>query len=437
MLAYDIITKKRDGHKLTKDEIDFMVIDYTKGSIPDYQMSAFLMAVFLKGMDDVETADLTMSMVNSGDIMDLSPISGKKVDKHSTGGVGDTTTLILAPLVAAAGVPMAKLSGRGLGHTGGTLDKLESIPGMRVDLSKEEFINQVKKINIAVSGQTGDLAPADKKMYALRDVTATVESIPLIASSIMSKKIAAGTDAILLDVKVGQGAFMKSFEDAKRLAQIMVNVGKQVNKDVRAIITDMNIPLASYIGNGLEVQEAVEILKGKHKGSPLMEISVTLAAHLLILAGIEKDFEKSRIRILEILESGKGYEKFKEMVKHQGGDVSYIEDEKKLSQASIRYEVKSTLSGIISEMNALKVGRAAMFLGAGRQKKEDIIDYQAGLIIHKRPGDKVLGGETLATLYANKNELIKLAEEEYISSVTIIDNTEKIQVKPLILETVV
>ncbi|MCD6310428.1 MAG: pyrimidine-nucleoside phosphorylase [Candidatus Eremiobacteraeota bacterium] len=432
MLVYDIIRKKRDGETLTKEEIEFVVMGFVNGEIPDYQVAAFLMAIFFRGMTPQEITDLTMVMVDSGDRIDLSAIPGIKVDKHSTGGVGDTTTLVLAPLVAAAGVPVAKISGRGLGHTGGTLDKLESIPGLSTSLLMEDFIKQVREIGIAIIGQTQDLVPADKKFYALRDVTATIDSIPLIASSIMSKKIAAGSDAILLDVKVGSGAFMKDLESARGLGNAMVEIGKLAGRKVGAVISNMDQPLGSYIGNSLEVLEAIEILKGKHKDSPLYEVSMFLTAHLLVMGGVVESYEEGREKAEITLLSGKGAKKFKEMISAQGGDPEVVEDTARLPWAPVVRGVNSTDQGYITKMEAETIGKTAALLGAGRKTKEDKIDPAVGLIIRKRVGDMVYKGEELVQVHANSEEDARRAEEMYISALTISD--EKPEKKDVILD---
>lgn len=434
MLPYDIILKKRNGNTLSSEEIKFFIDGYVNGTIPDYQAAALLMAIYFKGMTDRETADLTMMMVNSGETVDLTAIDGVKVDKHSTGGVGDTTTLILAPLVAAAGIPMAKMSGRGLGHTGGTLDKLESIPGVTISLTQEEFINQVKEIGISVIGQTGNLVPADKKMYALRDVTGTVDSIPLIAASIMSKKIAAGTDAILLDVKVGSGAFIPDIEGARKMATLMVNIGSLVNRKVRAIITNMDEPLGSHIGNALEVKEAIEILRGEHKGSPLYDVSLTLASHLVYLGGVAANEAEGRVLVEKLLNEGKGLEKLAQLIQAQGGNPRVTEDISLLPQASQEVEILSRKNGFVSSFDTQKVGMSALLLGAGRTKKEDPVDPAVGIIIKKRIGDEVERGEPLATIYGNDDEKIHAAGEKFLESITISD--EKSLTQPLILDTI-
>jgi pyrimidine-nucleoside phosphorylase len=408
MRPYDIIYKKREGEVLSTEEIEFLIEGFTQGEIPDYQMSAWAMAVFFQGMNSKETADLTMAMVASGERLDLSSISGVKVDKHSTGGVGDTTTLVLGPLVAAAGVPVAKLSGRGLGHTGGTIDKLESIPGFRTDLSMEGFVRNVNKIGLAVAGQTRKLTPADKKLYALRDVTATVESIPLIASSIMSKKIAGGADGIVLDVKTGDGAFMNQIENSRKLAQAMVAIGKEIGKETIAVISDMNQPLGRAIGNALEVKEAIQTLQGK--GSPeLLELCLTIGSNMLMIAGKVKDFEEGYGLLKEQLNSGKALQKFKEFVGAQGGNQFVVEDLSILPQAEIQVEVQAGTDGYISNIKTRELGLVAMAIGAGRATKKDIIDPAVGVVINKRRGDKVLKGDTLAVLHLNKTTYQKEA----------------------------
>ena len=419
MLAYDVILKKRNGNPLTEEELNFMVGGYVRGEIPDYQVAAFLMAVYFQGMTDRETSDLTMLMAHSGDMVDLSPIPGIKVDKHSTGGVGDTTTLVLAPLVAAAGLPVAKMSGRGLGHTGGTLDKLESIPGMTVSLTREEFLSQVNDIGVAVIGQTSDLVPADRKMYALRDITATIDSIPLIAASIMSKKIASGSDAILLDVKVGNGAFMKNLEDARRLARVMVNIGGLVNRNTAALITDMSQPLGTHIGNALEVKEAVEILKGEHKGSALYEVSLSLGAYLLYMGGAAATPEEGRAKVEVLLESGKGAEKLEKLISAQKGDPRVVSDLTLLPQAGHQLEILARRSGFVTGFNTEGIGHCALLLGAGRRKKSDPVDPSVGLVLKKRVGDRVERNEPLATIYANDPSRAREASDYFTRSVTI------------------
>ncbi|WP_212975347.1 pyrimidine-nucleoside phosphorylase [Bacillus sp. J14TS2] len=401
MRMVDILAKKRDGKALSSDEIRFVIDGYTTGSIPDYQMSAFLMAVYFQGMTAEETATLTMAMVDSGDTIDLSDIRGVKVDKHSTGGVGDTTTLILAPLVAALGVPVAKMSGRGLGHTGGTIDKLESIPGFHVEISEQRFMELVNRNKIAVVGQSGNLTPADKKIYSLRDVTATVNSIPLIASSIMSKKIAAGADAIVLDVKVGSGAFMKSLADAEALAETMVEIGNQVGRKTSAVISDMNQPLGFAIGNTLEMKEAIETLQGNGPAD-LQELCLILASKMILLAGEAETEAEARESLLEVIENGKALSVFKQFLKDQGGDPTVVDDFQKLPEAKYQIPVKIKESGFVSEIIAEEIGVAAMMLGAGRETKESKIDLSVGVVLHKKIGDAVTKDEVIATIHSNK-----------------------------------
>lgn len=412
MRMVDLIEKKRDGSGLDAAEIKFMIDGYTSGKIPDYQMSAMLMTIFYEDMNDQEITDLTLTMAHSGDMVDLSAIAGIKVDKHSTGGVGDTTTLVLAPLVASLGVPVAKMSGRGLGHTGGTIDKLESIPGFQVEIDSQEFIKLVNETKVAVTGQSGDLAPADKKLYALRDVTATVDSIPLIASSIMSKKIAAGADAIVLDVTVGEGAFMKNIEDARRLAHTMVRIGNLAGRKTMAIISDMNQPLGDAIGNSLEIVEAINTLKG-HGPADLLEMTYALGSQMVVLAEKAATLAEARTMLEDAIASGKAFEKFKEMVKNQGGDVSYIEHPEKLLTAKYTFELPAKETGIVHEIVADEVGIAAMLLGAGRRTKEDPIDYSVGLVLHKKVGDPVQAGESLLTIYANTENITEVKEKLY------------------------
>ncbi|MBE7146320.1 pyrimidine-nucleoside phosphorylase [Bacillus mycoides] len=404
MRMVDLIAKKRDGHALTTEEINFIVEGYTNGSIPDYQMSSLAMAIFFQDMNDQERADLTMAMVNSGDTIDLSAIEGVKVDKHSTGGVGDTTTLVLGPLVAALGVPVAKMSGRGLGHTGGTIDKLEAVPGFHVEIENDEFMRLVNENKIAVIGQSGNLTPADKKLYALRDVTATVNSIPLIASSIMSKKIAAGADAIVLDVKTGAGAFMKTDEDAKRLAEAMVRIGNNVGRNTMAVISDMSQPLGEAIGNALEVQEAIDTLQGKGP-KDLEELCLTLGSQMVYLAGQASSLEDAREKLIEVMNNGKALESFKTFLSAQGGDASVVDDPSKLPQAQFKIEVEAKEDGYVSEIVADEIGTAAMLLGAGRATKESEIDLAVGLMLRKKVGDSVKKGDSLVTIYANRDNV--------------------------------
>lgn len=428
MRMYDVIAKKRDGNELSTEEIYDFVAGYVKGDIPDYQASALLMAIYFNGMNDREILDLTMSMANSGDMVDLSPIEGIKVDKHSTGGVGDKTTLIVAPIVAANGVKVAKMSGRGLGHTGGTVDKLESIPGFRTDLNEEEFFDVVRQTGISVIGQSGNLTPADKKMYALRDVTATVESIPLIASSIMSKKIAAGSDCILLDVKTGSGAFMKTVDKSIALAEEMVRLGENAGRRTCALITDMDVPLGNNIGNSLEVIEAVNTLKGNGPEDLTHEI-LYLAANMMELAGLgneEECLEKAR----KVIEDGSALKCLIEMVRAQGGDASVIEDTDNFVKAKYSYEVKAPRGGYIANMNTEGCGIASVMLGAGRETLDSPIDMAAGIIINKKTGDEVKEGDLLATLLADDEALFEAAAAKYLSSVEISD--EKVVRNPLL-----
>lgn len=408
MRMYDIIEQKRNGGVLTDDQIDFFVNGYVAGSIPDYQASALLMAIFYEGMNARETARLTMDMARSGDMVDLSAIRGVKVDKHSTGGVGDKTTLVIAPLVASLGVPVAKMSGRGLGHTGGTLDKLESIPGLSVDVHMERFFRIVNEVGCAVIGQTGNLVPADKKLYALRDVTATVDSLPLIASSIMSKKIASGADAILLDVKCGSGAFMKTSEDAVALAQCMVDLGEEVGRTTVALITDMGRPLGRAIGNSLEVMEACDVLKGT-ASEDLTETCVELAANMLFLAGVGS-LEKCRETARTQISNGQGFQKLHEMVAAQGGDARVLDDYALFAQSACSREVRSVDGGWVFAMDTERCGIASVALGAGRATKEDAIDPAAGIVLAAKTGARIASGDLMATLYANSEERLDEAE---------------------------
>ncbi|EEL99937.1 Pyrimidine-nucleoside phosphorylase [Bacillus mycoides DSM 2048] len=400
----DIIAKKRDGKELMTEEIKFFINGYTDGSIPDYQASALAMAIFFKDMTDRERADLTMAMVESGETIDLSAIEGIKVDKHSTGGVGDTTTLVLGPLVAALDVPVAKMSGRGLGHTGGTIDKLEAVEGFHVEITKEQFIDIVNRDKVAVIGQTGNLTPADKKIYALRDVTGTVNSIPLIASSIMSKKIAAGADAIVLDVKTGAGAFMKTEEDAKELAHAMVRIGNNVGRQTMAVISDMSQPLGFAIGNALEVKEAIDTLKGEGP-EDLTELVLVLGSQMVVLAKKANTLEEAREMLIEVMKNGKATEKFKEFLSNQGGDSSIVDNPEKMPQAKYVIDVPAKTSGVISNIVADEIGIAAMLLGAGRATKEDEIDLAVGLMLRKKVGDAVKEGEPFVTIYANRENV--------------------------------
>ncbi len=411
MRMVDIIRKKREGCSLTDEELTFFVKGYTDGSIPDYQASALLMAICLNGMDDRETAFLTMEMAASGDSLDLSAIKGQKVDKHSTGGVGDKTTLIVAPIVAACGVPVAKMSGRGLGHTGGTIDKLESIPGYRVNLSESEFIRQVNRISIGLIGSSKNLAPADKRIYALRDATSTVESIPLIASSIMSKKLCSGCDCILLDVKVGSGAFMKTLPEAQKLAKTMVSIGKHAGKKTVALLTDMEAPLGLAVGNSLELWEAIELLKGG--GDPtLTSLCLELSAWMLFLAD-EGPLDRCRETAQNVLDSGAALQKFRQLVEAQGGDLQSIDNLSLLPCALYRREIKAESDGYLVRMDAKRCGIASSILGAGRERKEDDIDYGAGIRLERKIGDQVQTGDVIAVLHSNTPEKFGDAEEVF------------------------
>ncbi|EAD5840889.1 TPA: pyrimidine-nucleoside phosphorylase [Listeria innocua] len=412
MRMVDIISKKRDGKALSTEEIQFFIDGYTNGEIPDYQASALAMAIFFQDMNDQERADLTMAMVGSGDTIDLSAIEGIKVDKHSTGGVGDTTTLVLAPLVAAVGVPVAKMSGRGLGHTGGTIDKLESIEGFHIELDKKDFINLVNRDKVAVIGQSGNLTPADKKMYALRDVTGTVNSIPLIASSIMSKKIAAGADAIVLDVKTGAGAFMKTDEDAENLAHAMVRIGNNVGRNTMAVISDMSQPLGEAIGNALEVKEAIDTLKGQGP-EDLTELVLVLGSQMVVLAKQAETLDEARAKLIEVIENGAALEKFKTFLSNQGGDASIVDHPEKLPQAKYQIEVPAKISGFVSQIVADEIGIAAMILGAGRATKEDEINLAVGLILRKKVGDQVKEGDSLVTIFADQEDVENVKAKIY------------------------
>ena len=405
-----IISDKRDGKTLTKEQIHFFIKEYINKKIEDYQASSLLMAITINGMNSEETANLTEEMRVSGDVWDLSDIPGLKVDKHSTGGVGDKVSLILGPMIASCGAKLAKMSGRGLGHTGGTLDKMESIPGMKVNLTKEEFKKQVKEIGIAIIGQDEHIDPADKKLYALRDVTGTVQSIPLIASSIMSKKLASGADCILLDVKCGKGAFMKTYEDAKRLATEMVNIGKNLKKDVKAEITDMNQPLGKAVGNNLEIKEVIETLKGNGP-KDLVEICLSSGAILLQQAKIFTDRDEARKALEENIKNGKAFEKFKEFVKAQGGDVEYIDHPEKFPVSKNLIEIKSEHEGYIKTIDALTIGLGSCHLGGGRMKLTDVIDMSAGIYLNKKVGDFVKKGELLCTLHTNKDNVDPIIEQ--------------------------
>ncbi len=420
MLMTDVIVKKRDGGKLSADEIKFVVDGYTRGDIPDYQMSALLMAILLRGMDREETLELTMAMRDSGETLDLSAIKGVKADKHSTGGVGDKTSLILCPMVAAQGVKIAKMSGRGLGHTGGTIDKLESFPGFNTGISEEEFISNVNDFGIAIAGQTADLDPADKKMYALRDVTGTVPSIPLIVSSIMSKKLASGADVIVLDVKSGSGSFMKTAEDAQELAENLTAVGRLAGKKTVAVITDMDEPLGSAVGNALEVKEAIEVLRGEEKGE-LLELSLTLGACMLTEAGIADNDADARKMLEKGIEDGSALNKLAELVEGQGGDKRAVYDTSLLPAAPVQYEAVCSRSGYVKHISADEVGLVSMHLGGGRATKESVIDLSVGIVLKKKVGDEVRAGESLATVHARSIEAAERAAEMLNSCYTLTD----------------
>ena len=425
MLMTDIIVKKRDGFKLSADEIKFVVDGYTKGEIPDYQMSALLMAILIRGMDREETLELTMAMMNSGETLDLSGIKGVKADKHSTGGVGDKTSLILCPMVAAQGVKIAKMSGRGLGHTGGTIDKLESFPGFNTGISEETFMANVNDFGIAIAGQTADLDPADKKMYALRDVTGTVPSIPLIVSSIMSKKLAAGADVIVLDVKSGSGSFMKTEENARELAENLTAVGKMAGKKTVAVITDMDEPLGNAIGNALEVKEAIEVLRGEKKGE-LLELCLTLGACILTEAGIAENDDAARQMLIRGIEDGSAINKLAQLVEGQGGDKNAVFNTGLLPSAPVRYEAICKQTGYVQHISAADVGLVSMHLGGGRVTKESEIDLSVGLILNKKVGDRIEAGESLGTIHATSMEKAEQAAELLRGCYTIVpDPVEK------------
>ena len=420
MRMYDLILKKRNGGELSTEEINYFVENYTKGEIPDYQVSALLMAIYFQKMNKRETSDLTMAMVHSGDMLDLSEIKGVKVDKHSTGGVGDTTTLVLTPMVAALGIPVAKMSGRGLGHTGGTIDKLESFKGFSVEMPTEKFINNVNTIKIAVGGQTGDLAPADKKLYALRDVTATVDNVSLIASSIMSKKIASGADAIVLDVKVGDGAFMKNTESAKELATEMVSIGKHIGRNTIAVISDMDQPLGFAIGNVLEVEEAINTLKGNGP-EDLLNLSLALGSRMVMLAGKADTAEEAEAMLKETITSGVAIEKLKEFVKAQGGDIECIDNTDLFPKAKYVVPVIADNSGVVKKIHAENLGIVAMELGAGRATKESEIDLAVGIVLNKKRGDKVEKGDTIAYIHSNNEGFIEKAKIDILKNYEIVE----------------
>ena len=424
MRMYDIILKKRANLPLSDKEIRFVIDGYVNGEIPDYQVSALLMTIVFNGMNARELGTLTLAMAQSGNMVDLSNIDGITVDKHSTGGVGDKTTLIIAPLVAACGGKVAKMSGRGLGHTGGTIDKMESIPNLKVSLEKDAFINQVNKIGLAVIGQSEGLAPADKKLYALRDVTGTVDSIPLIASSVMSKKLASGAQAILLDVKVGSGAFMKNIEDARELAKAMVDIGKGNGRSIKAILTDMDRPLGHAIGNALEIREVIDTLKG-HGPEDLTHECIIMAAHMLVLSHI-CDYETALSRVQEALDSGAALERLRMMIDAQGGDSRVIDDESLLAIGKFTYDVTAPQDGYITYMNTEQCGIASVMLGAGRTVKDGPIDYSAGIVMHKKTGDAVRMGERIATLYASDESLFTNAAQTYLAAITIGNTAPKV-----------
>ena len=424
MRMYDIILKKRADLPLSDKEIRFVIDGYVKGEIPDYQVSALLMTIVFNGMNARELGTLTLAMAQSGNMVDLSNIDGITVDKHSTGGVGDKTTLIIAPLVAACGGKVAKMSGRGLGHIGGTIDKMESIPNLKVSLEQDAFINQVNKIGLAVIGQSEGLAPADKKLYALRDVTGTVDSIPLIASSVMSKKLASGAQAILLDVKVGSGAFMKNIEDASELAKAMVDIGKENGRSVKAILTDMDRPLGHAIGNALEIREVIDTLKG-HGPEDLTHECIIMAAHMLVLSHM-CDYETALNRVQQALDSGAALERLRLMIEAQGGDSRVIDDDRVLTIGKFTYDVTSPQDGYITHMNTEQCGIASVMLGAGRTIKDGPIDYSAGIVMHKKTGDSVTVGESIATLYASDESLFTNAAQTYLEAITIGNTAPKV-----------
>lgn len=442
MNTYDLIMKKRNGGVLDKDEIAYLVEGFTSGEIPDYQMSAFLMAVYFQGMNGDETTNLTMAMADSGDRLDLSAIKGKKVDKHSTGGVGDKTSLIVGPILASLGVPVAKMSGRGLGHTGGTIDKLEGIPGFQTSISEEAFIKQVNEVGLAIVGQTANLAPADKKIYALRDVTATVDNISLIAASIMSKKLAAGADGIVLDVKTGSGAFMKTLEDSKKLAEAMCEIGHLAGRDTVAVITDMNEPLGNCVGNSLEVIEAVECLRGNGEAR-LMEVCTELAATMLVVSGKADSIKDAKPLVIETIESGRAFDKMKEFVKAQGGDVSYLDDiskfpktiyervitggdllsaSKAAADKDLLNETKVLKRGYLAACDNQEIGMTSLLLGGGRRTKDEVIDLSVGIRLYKHLGDSIERDEPVATLYANDERKLNEAAERFVKAYKISEN---------------
>jgi pyrimidine-nucleoside phosphorylase len=431
MRMYDLIIKKRNGEELTTEEINYFIKNYTNGNIPDYQASALLMAIYFQKMTMRETIDLTMAMVHSGDTLDLSGIEGIKVDKHSTGGVGDTTSLVLTPMVAALGIPVAKMSGRGLGHTGGTIDKLESFEGFSVEMTEEQFINNVNTKKIAIMGQTSDLAPADKKLYALRDVTGTVDNISLISSSIMSKKIAAGADCIVLDVKVGDGAFMKSYEEARNLAKTMVDIGNNVGRKTVAVISDMDQPLGLAVGNALEVKEALDTLVGKGP-QDLLELCLTLGSNMVVLANKAETAEEAREMLLSVIKDGSGVAKLKEFIAAQGGNTAQIDNPELLPKAKYIVEVKSDREGYVNKINSQNIGLIAMELGAGRATKESEIDLAVGIVLNKKRKDKVHIGDIIAYIHSNNEDKIEKAKKDILENYVI--SSEDISEIPLIYD---
>ncbi len=424
MLMVDLIKKKRDGYPLSREEINDMVEGYTKGRIPDYQIAAMMMAIFFQGMNDEETVQLTMAMMNSGDVLDLSGIQGVKVDKHSTGGVGDKTSLVLTPMVASLGVPVAKMSGRGLGHTGGTIDKLESFHGFHTSITEEQFLNNVNTIKIAIMGQTADLAPADKLLYSLRDVTATVDNMSLIASSIMSKKLAAGADAIVLDVKCGSGAFMKTEADAFALAEKMTAIGNMVGRKTVAVVSDMDQPLGFAVGNALEVKEAIDTLKGNGP-EDLLALCLELGSQMLLCAGVAKEEEEAKMLLKDTITDGRALKKFAEFIEAQGGRAEEVYHTEMLPQASMAYELLSEQTGYIGKIFSEDVGTASLLLGGGRRSKEDIIDLSVGVLLKKKVGDPVLKGEPLAVLQANDANKLEEAKVRLLSAYTIVEKPVK------------
>ena len=422
MRMVDIIDKKRNGGELTQEEIQTFVDGVVSGEIPDYQTSAFLMATYFKDMTDAERSELTMAMMKSGDHLDLSSIPGLKVDKHSTGGVGDKTSIPLAPIVAALGIPVPMISGRGLGHTGGTLDKLEAIPGYQVEISESDFLKQVRDQGLAIVGATGNIAPADKKIYALRDVTDTVDSIPLIASSIMSKKIASGTDALVIDVKTGAGAFMKTLDDSRKLAKALVGIGKGVGMDCMAIISDMNQPLGNAIGNALEIKESIDLLKGQAPAD-ITELVMTLGAHMVVMSGKADDLETACAMCEKTITDGSALQKFGDMVAAQGGDRNVIDHPEIMPQAKFKIELPAKASGVVSKVEADEMGIASMLLGGGRQKADDQLDYAVGIMMNKKVGDPVKAGESLLTIYSNREDVADIKQRLY-DNIEIRDSAE-------------